>query len=331
MIKILATIVRLYFYAFASWVIVHSFALLGVFGGLGFIPWWLIFPRQTPCLLCRALKEGEYCHFCRRPVSPLTDRSPKTFTSAAANSFLIIILSVFALGIVYTENIILTRLGIFAIPKTVAFTLPATGQYKLEEVFEIKIGLNGIKEAVNAVQADLKFDANVLEAVDINTNDSFATIFVEKEIDNSIGFARLTGGLPNPGYQNPDGVFCSVYFRGKLPGVAKVELLPSSLVLANNGQGSNLLNDLPSASYLIRAERISWEEKNRQENLLSAHVLGEKTTAQMYFYDEKTVLGETSPEVIPVSKPSVIDILMEFEKNLNEFTLSFWQKIIGND
>ena len=89
---------------------------------------------------------------------------------------------------------------------------------------------------INAIQADLGFNPEKVEVVDISTQNSFANIFIQKEINNETGYARLTGGLPNPGFFSDRGIFGTVFFRGKQPGVVKIDFLPSSMVLANDGR-----------------------------------------------------------------------------------------------
>ena len=196
----------------------------------------------------------------------------------------------------------------------------------------MKIEIAGIKTPINAVQADLSFDPQKLEVVDISTQDSFATIFVQKEINNEVGYSRLTGGLPNPGFFADHGVLGTVFFKGKSPGVVKIEFVPSSMVLANDGRGTNVLKDLVSVSYLILPEKISPEEEEMQKQIvLKPVVLGTETEeTQMKFYEEEKVLGtQVGQEIEKEKRFNLGKILLEILEKVDNTVLSFWGNIFS--
>ncbi len=271
-----------------SGLLIHLLAIFGVFLAVAYPIWWLLAPEKTPCFFCRIKKEGQQCFACRQVVSKANGLNPKTFYSAFTNAVLILITSFICVAFVFAESKILFKLGFPPTPKTVSFIIPSKGQYRLDEIFPIEINIVGIKVPINAVQADLGFEPQKLEVVDISTEDSFANIFIQKEINNEVGYARLTGGLPNPGFFADHGVFGTVFFKGKSPGIVKIEFLPTSMVLANDGRGTNTLKDLASVSYLILPERISEEEAEMQKSIsMKPVVLGEKSEdTQMKFYEE---------------------------------------------
>jgi hypothetical protein len=282
---------RLTFSLIFSFVLVHLLSFLGVFLAIAYPILWLTYPKSVPCLLCRASKEGKRCPFCRQAVRKTEGVGPKSFPSALYNGLLILAISLICLGIVFLEYKLAFQ-PLFSAPRTVAFTIPSKASYRLEEIFPMKIEITGLKVPVNAIQVDIGFDAQRLEAVDISTKDSFATIFIQKEINNKIGYARLSGGLPNPGFSGQSGVFGTIYFKGKGSGMAKVEFLPSSLVLANNGRGSNVLREFGATYYLILPEKISAQEREQQKAAIKPEVLGETADeTQLRFYEEEKVLG----------------------------------------
>lgn len=184
----------------ASWFLIHILAIFGIFLAIAYPLWWLFVPTQTACLLCRAGREGDKCFFCRRPINKSEGVSPVNLPSAIYNGVLIFIFSLISVGIVFGESQLLFRLGFPPTPKTVSFVIPTRGQYRIEEIFPVKIEIAGIKVPINAVQADLGFESGKIEVVDVSTKDSFANIFIQKEINNEGGYVRLTGGLPNPGF-----------------------------------------------------------------------------------------------------------------------------------
>ncbi len=192
----------------------------------------------------------------------------------------------------------------------------------------MKIEITGIGVPINAVRADLGFDAVKLEAVDVSTDGSFANIFVQKEISNKKGYVRLTGGLPNPGFTSGNGVFGTVFFKGKSAGLATIEYLPTSLVLANDGRGSDVLEDLGSVSYLILPERISEEEAKVQKSAgIKSNVLGENINGvQIKFYEENSVLEAKTGEGIQELKSlNILGTLANVLLQIDRFVLQLWQ------
>lgn len=326
----LALVLKLIAFALSSWLLVHLLAFLGIFLAFAYPLWWLFAPRKIPCLLCRVRNEGDYCPLCRKKVVKEQGTYPKSFTSAFLNGFIVLALSLTSFGVVFAESKILFKLGFPPTLKTVSFVIPPKGQYRLKELFPMKIEITGVKTAINAIQADVSFDPRILEVAEVSTKDSFANIFIQKEINNEAGYARLTGGLPNPGFFADHGIFGTVYFKGKNPGVVKVEFLPSSMVLANDGKGTNVLRDLASATYLILPEKITPEEEVEQQVLLQPGVLGETTETQMKFYEETRVLGAS------VEKPPTKQGFNPFRSFLtileavDRLILNLWHKLIGD-
>lgn len=298
----------------ASWFLIHLLAVFGVFLALAYPLWWLLELKRFPCLWCR-IKNTKEC----------------TFSHSFLDAGLILFFTLASFGLVFAEGKILFRIGFPPTPKTVSFVIPSKGQYRLEEIFPLKIEIVGIKKPINAVQADFGFEPQKLEVVDISTQDSFANIFIQKEINNEVGYARLTGALPNPGFFADRGVFGTVLLQGKTPGLAQVEFLPSSMVLANDGRGTNVLKELASASYLILPERISEEEEKQQQVLIQPAVLGEKAEeTQMKFYQEDKVLGaKVGQEVEKTRKFNLGKNLLDFLEKIDRTILSFWGKILS--
>ncbi|PIS21552.1 hypothetical protein COY33_00750 [candidate division WWE3 bacterium CG_4_10_14_0_2_um_filter_42_7] len=317
-------------FAVASWVLIHLLAVFGVFLVVAYPLWWFLSPKTIPCFLCQVSKEGDLCRFCNLPVSK-KDIHPKNLRSTLLNAFFILIFSIISIGLVYGESRILLKLGFPQAPKTVVFNIPPKAQFRIGEIFPMKIELFGIEKPINAVQADIGFDPGRVEVVDISEKESFAEVFIQKEINNKDGYARLTGGLPNPGFFSDHGIFGTIYLRGKEAGFVKVEFLPSSLVLANDGKGSNVLKDLASASYLILPEEITPEEKTQQKVLLDSVVLGEKTSrTKLEFFSEENVLGaEASVSMNVKKKPSFFAIPLGILEKIDRLILSLWSKILA--
>jgi len=309
----LTIVFKIVAFVLASWLLVHLLAVFGVFLAVAYPLWWLWGPGRIPCLWCLIRKNKEEC----------------VFSHSVKTGGLILVFTLISIGLVFLEGKVLFAFGFPPTPKTVTFVIPPKGEHRLGEIFPMKIEIAGIKTPINAIQTDISFRPDMLEVVDVSTKDSFANIFVQKEVNNEIGYARLTGGLPNPGYFADHGIFGEVYFKGKSPGIAKVEFLPSSMVLANDGKGTNVVKELASASYLILPEKITPEEEEQQEVLIQPVVLGTETEeTQMKFYEEEKVLGtQVGQEIEKEKKFNLGKIFLDFLEKADSAILSFWGKI----
>ena len=327
-------IIRITLFTISSWFLVHLLAIFGVFVAAAYPLWWFIAPNLTTCFMCRSKKEGDWCPFCKKYVEKTIVTPPKTVTSALLNGLLVLLFSLFSTALLFGESKILFKMGFPPTPKTVSFVIPAKGQFRIGEIFPMKIDVAGIKVPVNTVQADIGFDPSKIEVVDISTEESFANVFIQKEINDEAGYARLTGGLPNPGYLSDHGVFGTVYFRGKAAGVVKIEFLPTSRVLANDGRGTDVLKEFSSVSYLILPEKITPEEEELQKKLISLNpsVLGEETTnTQIKFFNEQgSVLGEmTNKEISKANNIDILAVPMKILERFDSFVVERWARLFS--
>lgn len=316
-----------------SWILIHLLTVFGVFLAVAYPIWWMIAPRNTICFFCRSRKDGEMCPVCHKVVQKSEGYSPKTFTSAIANGVVLLSFSLLSIGVIFIESQLLFRLGFPSPAKTISIAIPSQQEHQVNEIFPMQVKIRGIKQAINAVSVDFSYDPRQVEVVDISTKDSFANIFIQKQIDNKKGTARFAGGLPNPGFSGSEGIFATIYLRGLKPGVATISFLPSSVVLANNGKGDNLLSSFGNASYLIVANISGNTNDNQKGMTLGSNVLGASSKAtdgtQMIFYDEQQVLGSdtASNEVqptLPSNNINVLDIL----GTLDKFIITGWTRLL---
>ena len=289
--------------------------------------------------MCQTRKTGDICPFCRSYVSDEKVSAPKNFRSSILNAFLILLISMVSMGMVVLEGTILARSGFNLTEKTITFVIPSEGQYAIGETFLMPIELVGIKKPINAIQSDFVFDPRSLELVDIVTQDSFASIFIQKQIDNELGYGRISGGLPNPGFFAERGVFATAVFKAKQVGLTQVRFLPSSLVLENNGEGTNLLKDLTTASYLIVPESVVPQNNDQQSQLIKEEnlIAIEQASNQLKFGSAKEI-GLSEPVVLGVSSDmatidddkdaSLLSKLISIVVTIDRFIIDFWHKII---
>src|SRR3989338_2384243 len=95
-------------------------------------------------------------------------------------------------------------------------------------------------EAINAVTSSLSFPADLLSVVSISKAGSGLTLWVqEPKYSNAAGTIDFRGIVPDPGISGRTRILV-VQFHAKKTGTASVRF-DSSAVLANDGQGTNVL------------------------------------------------------------------------------------------
>lgn len=284
-------------YLIFSWIGIHALAIFGLFLALSYPFWRIITKKKTVCFFCRMRHEGDWCPLCRRTIGK-DNLYPQITRSTILNMLLIAAVSILSIVFVFLESKTLSALGLISSQATVSVSIPPQSHYLLGEIFPMHIQIQAGKASINAVQADIKYDPKKVEVVDISTEGSFATIFVQKQIDNAKGFARLTGGLPNPGFSSA-GLFGTVYFRSKNAGLVTIEFLPSSMVLANDGLGSAIATRFLPISYIIEPKSISKDEAQKQQSMvysLSNVLGGSSSGTQMTFYEQRMLNIPPVPE-----------------------------------
>lgn len=327
--SVCASFLNIIFLVVISFLFIHLVAFLGTFLALAFPLWWLISPDSVPCLDCRIKKPGDYCRFCQQKITKDSPPTAKNFRSVIFNALIILIISLGSFMVVFIEGKLLDHFGVIPVEKTISLAIPSEGQYYVDEIFPMKVELSGIQQSINAVQIDFAFDPLLVEIIDITTNDSFATVFIQKQIDNDIGYGRLSGGLPNPGFSDQEGLFGTVWFRAKSPGLAKIDFLSSSLVLANDGQGNNLLKDIASISYLILPAQDNADQTGSDNLTINTNVLGaqnSQSSDQLNFFQETSqaaVLGDS--DIAQIAKPSWGEKILSSWHQIVDFILSFWR------
>jgi len=214
------------------------------------------------------------------------------FATALINFFLILVFTAISIGIVYGEAKILEEYGVFTFSKTANFQVISKNQFRTGEIFPMEIRVDGMHRPVNAIQTDISYDTEALEVVSIDTDNSALTIFVQRDIAPDHGYIRISGGVPSPGIMDQDAIMGKIYFKSKIPGPTEIHFADSSMVLLNDGEGTDILNYLPTISYLILPDKLNFEEKRKQDQFEER--LQEKNIAEAktrIFGDSGEVLG----------------------------------------
>ena len=137
---------------------------------------------------------------------------------------------------------------------------PASGSYAVGSLVSLNALVSSADKAINAVSGVISFPKDKLEVVSLSKNGSVISLWVqEPSFSNSEGEINFEGIALNPGFIGANGKVITVVFRAKATGMSPISFSSGS-VLANDGQGTNILANLGTANYNLGAERLGAPE-----------------------------------------------------------------------
>ncbi len=124
---------------------------------------------------------------------------------------------------------------------------------RAEQRIAVKIATGG--EAINAAQTVVVYDPTMVRVENILTADSFCSpeFFLEKEIDNDKGEARIACMLPNPGFIGDKGTVAELLIQPLKTGEISLRFGEETKILANDGLGTDVLRMVTNARYQVAA------------------------------------------------------------------------------
>lgn len=125
---------------------------------------------------------------------------------------------------------------------------PSSGTYGTDQTIAVGVYVSSADQSMNAVSGTISFPKDKMEVVSLSKAGSILSLWVqEPSYSNSAGTITFEGIVFNPGFTGSAGKIISVNFRVKAGGSATVNFSSGS-VLANDGQGTNILKNLRSAN-----------------------------------------------------------------------------------
>ena len=107
-------------------------------------------------------------------------------------------------------------------------------------------------QAMNASQGVVSFPTDKLQVTGLSKAGLFSYWTQEPAYSNSSGTISFGGGLPTPGYKGSGRSILNVTFKAKAVGTAKISFTSGS-VLANDGEGTNIIKTYGSSTFTISA------------------------------------------------------------------------------
>ena len=124
------------------------------------------------------------------------------------------------------------------------------------ESFSIDILVSSPDQTINAAEGMISFPPDKLRVVFISDSGSIFNLWIkEPSFSNSLGVIDFSGLVLNPGFAGKTGKMFTVSFQARAPGSAPVAFANGAL-LANDGNGTNILSGFRHANYFISSPVI---------------------------------------------------------------------------
>ncbi|MBI2037310.1 MAG: hypothetical protein HYT15_00030 [Candidatus Magasanikbacteria bacterium] len=126
---------------------------------------------------------------------------------------------------------------------------PNSGAKQVGKTFTISVYVSSADQAMNAASGEIDVPTDKLEVVSISKSGSIFSLWAQ-EPSFSAGSVRFEGVVLNPGFKGSSGKLVTFTLRAKAAGEADVRFSSGS-VLANDGNGTNILTGMGSAKFTL--------------------------------------------------------------------------------
>jgi len=130
---------------------------------------------------------------------------------------------------------------------------PADGasSFSVGQLFSVTVNASTASgESLNAVSGTLTYPQALLQPVSVDTSGSIVNFWITQPDISTSGQVMFEGGVYNPGFSGNQGKIVTILFKAKATGKANLGFASAS-ILANDGQGTNILDHTNPASVQI--------------------------------------------------------------------------------
>ena len=143
---------------------------------------------------------------------------------------------------------------------------PSYGSYNIGQTFSVSVYVSSADQTMNAASGVISFPKDNLEVISLSKTGSIFNLWVqEPSFSNSLGTINFEGIVLNPGFIGNSGKIITVNFKTKAAGNVTITFSTAS-VLANDGNGTNILSNFGNANFLIKEAYVSESESNTSPN-----------------------------------------------------------------
>jgi hypothetical protein len=120
-----------------------------------------------------------------------------------------------------------------------------------EETFILDVYVSSINESMNVASGTISFPQDKLEVISLSKTESIFDLWTkEPSFSNTNGIINFEGVVLNSDTINDRNKIMSIAFKVKEKGMAQI-FFSSGEVLANDGNGTNILKELDSNNILL--------------------------------------------------------------------------------
>ncbi len=220
---------------------------------------------------------------------------------------------------------------------------PSQGDIGLNEVFMVKARIDNQRECLNAVEANLGFSTDFLELIDFSIGESILNLWIAKperkdlsDINKS-GKINFIGGIPGgycgkiAGDPGESDVLASLIFRStqNQPAnnpVAKINFLPGTKVLLNDGQGSEDKLSVKGSEFSFNQStenKQEWQEQVSQDKISPEPFVVELIQDKNLHKGKYFIIFNTTDKQTGIDHYKVLEIPLA-----EEGKLVWWEKLL---
>lgn len=155
-----------------------------------------------------------------------------------------------AIGFVALAFLFLAPVSVSA--ASLAFS-PAATTVAVGDIFTVAVDVTSPAQAMNAVSGDVSFPSDKLRVLGVSNSGSVMNLWVQNpSFSNAAGAGDINfaGVVLNPGFIGTAGNVVTIRFQALAPGNAPLSFSDGS-ILANDGNGTNILSSLGAANIAI--------------------------------------------------------------------------------
>ena len=127
---------------------------------------------------------------------------------------------------------------------------PGSSNFLVGSTFDLSIVLDTKNIAVNVIEVELFFPADRLQLTSPSVGKSIIQLWPTAPVfSNTEGRIYFAGAVPSPGINTSEGVVLTLTFRVIAVGEGEIRFGDKTSILANDGSGTNILSQKPSAFF----------------------------------------------------------------------------------
>lgn len=156
--------------------------------------------------------------------------------------------------IYFNLGLIVTFLIVFSANSVQAASLffsPSSGSFVQGGNIVVNINVSSTDQAMNAASGTIIFPQDKLEVISLSKSGSIFNLWAQEPVfSNTYGTVNFEGIVLNPGFTGSLGRILTITFASKSSGLAVLNFTSGS-VLANDGNGTNILTNSGSANLVL--------------------------------------------------------------------------------